>query len=254
MRNKLFLWLGVLILVAGLVAFAGSAFAQGATPTPNTPAAQSNENLPVRTISVTGSGKAFLTPDIAYVNIGVHSEGADAAETVAANSEDVQQVIEALRTFGINARDIKTTNFSIYPQQRWDNQGQPTGEITYVVDNTVMVTVRDLDQIGELLDAAVSSGSNSINGIQFDVEDKADALAAARQAAVSEARSIAEELAQAAGVQVGAIQNISVSSGQPVPIMYDMSAAREAAVGGAVPVQTGEMTVTVEVNVVFQIQ
>jgi uncharacterized protein YggE len=165
----------------------------------------------------------------------------------------VQKVVAALKDFGINARDIKTTNFSIYPQQHWDNQGQPTGEITYMVDNTVMVTVRDLSKIGELLNEAVTAGSNSINGIQFDVEDKADALSSARQAAVAEARRVAEELAQAAGVQVGAIQEISVSGSQPVPIRFDMSAAAQAA-GGEVPVETGEMTVTVDVNVVFQIQ
>ena len=147
-----------------------------------------------RTINVTGTGKVTLTPDIAYVSIGVHTEGKDAAEAVATNTSQSQKVVDALKTFKIDPKDIQTTNFSIYPQQQYDNEGKPQG-ITYVVDNTVYVTLRDIDQLGELLDAVVKAGSNSINSIQFDVADREAALSEARQLAVDNAQKQAEELA-----------------------------------------------------------
>lgn len=250
MKYKKFILTGILALALVLSGVGGAALAQDSTPTA-TPAGEVAQ--PGRTITVTGSGQAFLTPDIAYVNVGVQTEGADAAEAVAENNTDAENVIEAIRNFGIQARDIKTTNFSIYPQQHWDNQGQPTGEITYIVQNTVMVTVRDMEQIGALLDAVVAAGSNTINGIQFDVEDKNAGLSAARQAALTDARSIAEELAQAAGVELGEIQNISTTSSQPIGVYYDVRAAQEG-VGGAVPVSPGETSVQVNVDVVFAIR
>jgi uncharacterized protein YggE len=244
----------VLVLVSlfalGLAACSGVAAAQSTTPT-----AVSAANETPRTITVSGSGRAFLTPDIAYINIGVHTEAKDAAQAVDDNNTQTAEVIAALKEAGIADKDIQTTNFSIYPQQQYD-QGQPTGEITYVVDNSVYVTVRNLDGIGDLLDAAVAAGANSINGISFDVQDRTAALSDAREAAVSDAAAQAQELAQAAGVDLGAIQSISVmgSSNPPVPVFQARGAGAVAESAASVPVATGQMVVTVEVNVVYAIQ
>ena len=127
---------------------------------------------PLRTVSVTGSGSANLVPDIAYIYVGVHTEKPSAAEAVDENNAQTQKMIEALKDFGIAAKDIRTTNFSIWPQERYDQfTGTPTGEKTYVVDNTVYVTIRDLDKLGELLDTVIAAGANTVNSIQFDVAD-----------------------------------------------------------------------------------
>lgn len=252
MRNRTIILTGLLVLAAVLSACSGGvASAQGVTPTPGEPPA----GQVTRTISVSGSGKAYLTPDIAYVTIGVHTEGKDATETVAGNTTQSQKLTDALTRFGIDAKDIQTTNFSIYPQQQYDNNGKPTGEITYIVDNSVYVTVRDITKVGELLDAAVTAGANSVNGIQFDVADKTQALSDARKAAVEDARRVADELAQAAGVELGAVQSISVNSGAvPVPIMYDRAAEMAAPAAASVPVNPGQLIVTVDVNLVYAIQ
>jgi uncharacterized protein YggE len=198
---------------------------------------------------VTGSGQALLTPDIAYVTIGVHTEDKNASEAVDANNTQAQAVSTALREFGIAARDIRTTNFSIYPQQQFDDRGQVEG-ITYVVDNSVYVTVRDLTKVGDLLDTAVQAGANSISGIQFDVADKANALTDAREAAVTNAQEIAEELADAANVTLGPVQSITLYGSTPMP-MFD---ARAAVLESAVPISPGQLNITVEVQMVFQIQ
>jgi uncharacterized protein YggE len=109
MRTKTYLIVSSLVLAALLSGCAGAAFAQTETP-----AAQGDEAKVTRTVTVTGSGKVYLTPDIAYITIGVHTEGENAAEAVAANNTQAQEVIDALLAQGIAERDIQTTNFSIY--------------------------------------------------------------------------------------------------------------------------------------------
>ncbi len=243
MRTKLFLLVSVLLMATLISACGGVALAQ--TP-------QAEQTPPQRTITVNGSGKTILTPDIAYISIGVHTENKDAAEAVAANNTQAEKVLAALSSFKIAAKDIQTTNFSIYPRQDYDQDGKPTG-ITFVVDNTVYVTLRDLEQVGAVLDAAVKAGANSISGIQFDVEDKTEALSVARKAAVADAQAQAAELAQAAGVNLGAVQSISTYTSYPVPV--DLTRSTVAMdMAASVPISPGSMTVTVDVNMVFAIE
>lgn len=206
------------------------------------------------TLSVSGSGVVTLTPDIAYVTIGVHTEGKDASEVVAENNQDTQAVIDSLEALNIALQDIQTTNFSIYPQQQFDENGRPTGEITYIVDNSVFVTVRDLAKIGEVLNAAVEAGANSIYGIQFDVEDRTDAIAEAQIAAVQNAQAQAENLAEAAGVELGSIISINTYGGAVPLAKYDgMGGAGAVAEAAQVPVSTGQMRISIEVNIVYEI-
>jgi len=246
MRNKT-IFLTSLLLIAVLLSACGTAaLAQ-------TPEAESN-NAPLRTLSVTGSGKTFLTPDIAYLSIGVHTENQDAAEAIASNNTQSQEVAQALRAFGIDPKDIQTNNFSVYPRQDYDQNGQPT-DLVFVVDNTVYVTLRDIDTVGDAIDAAVQAGANTVSGIQFDVEDKGEAMAQAREAAIADAQQQAEGLAEAAGVTLGVIQTISSTNAYPIPYYMDRggAVAMEAA-ASAVPISPGQMTITVDVNVTYLIQ
>ena len=204
MRNKIYL-LSLIIFLSLVLSACGTAYAQEAA------------SEPLRTINVTGKGEVILTPDIATVSIGVRSEGEDAAKAVAENNAKSEAVVEALKDAGVDEEDIQTTNFNIYPQQQYDDQGK-IQDTFYIVENSVRVTVRDLDNIGELLNAAVEAGANSIYGVQFDVEDDESARSDARQAAVDDAQKQAEELAEAAGVGLGRVQSISTYGGIPVTL------------------------------------
>jgi uncharacterized protein YggE len=238
----------LVIAAAVLAGCAGGAFAQAETPS----ATSNDTGNSDRTLSVSGSGKVYLTPDIAYVTIGVHTENADAKKAVSDNNAGAKKVIDSLKTLGIDAKDIQTTNFSIYPQQQYDNQGKPTGKITYIVDNSVFVTVRDLEKIGDVLDQSVEAGANSISGIQFDVADKTAAESQARSAAVDDAANKAQELANAAGVSLGPVMTINESiSGGPLP-KFEARAAMVAE--SPVPVEAGQMVLTINVNMIYQIQ
>lgn len=253
MRTKSIISVLILVVLAFVLRGCGPAIAAQAAG--SLQQGTGADQPPVRTLSVNGTGKAYLTPDIAYIYIGVQTENADAAEAVAENNTKAQKIVDAIKAFRIDAKDIQTTNFSIFPQQQYDPNGKLTGVI-YMVNNTVYVTLRDIEMVGDVIDAAVTSGANTINSIQFDVEDKADALSEARKSAVADARKQAEELATAAGVSLGAVQSMSsYTSGTPVP-MYEGKGgggvfADQAA---AAPISAGQLIVQVDVSIVFAIE
>jgi uncharacterized protein YggE len=205
-----------------------------------------------RTITVTGTGMVTLTPDIAYVTIGVHSQDASATVAMTSNNTSAQAVIAVIKAAGVADKDIQTTNFSIYPQQQYDSNGKITG-IIYMVDDSVYVTVRDLTRLGALLDSSVNAGANSINSISFDVADKTGALSQARLAAVANAKNQADELTGATGVSLGVVQTISYYD-STVPVAIQMSRAAMDSSASSVPVQSGSMQITTTVTIVYEIK
>ena len=204
-----------------------------------------------RTINVTGNAQVILAPDIAYISIGVHTEAKSAQEAVAGNNSQTQAVIDAIKSQGVDAKDIKTTNFNVYQQDKFSPSGESLGTF-FMTDNTVYVTMRDISKIGSILDASIAAGANSIYGITFDVQDKEAALATGRDEAMADAKAQAEELAKAAGATLGAVQSISYYSNPPTPIYYDMKAQAAGVGGGAnVPISSGQLTLTVSVSVTY---
>jgi uncharacterized protein YggE len=206
-----------------------------------------------RTLNVSGVGVVYLTPDIVYINIGVNTQREVAAEAVEVNKDQTNAVIAAIRDFGVDAKDIRTTNFSIWSNPQYDPSGQITGTM-YVVDNSVNVTVRDLEKLGDLLDAAVAAGANSIYSIQFDVEDKTEANKEARTKAVEDAKVEAQELAEAAGVSLADIQSINYYESSPTPYFEGKGGGGGAAMENAVPIQPGQLAISVTVNLTYSIK
>ncbi len=211
----------------------------------------------LRTLNVNGVGVVYLTPDIAYITIGVNTQRDNASEAVDANKEQTTAVIQAIKDAGVEDKDIRTNNFSIWSNPQYDSSGQLSGVINYSVDNTVNVTVRNIDKLGDLLDAAISAGANSIYSIQFDVEDKTKAQEEARTKAVEDAKAEAAGLAETSGVALDVIQNISYyESGGAY--YYDMGYGKGGGGAGvesaAVPIQPGQLAVTVSVNITYTIK
>jgi len=241
MKTKTFFVAALALLALVLSACGPTTINQEAQPT-------------VRTLSVTGTGQASLVPDIAYIYLGVHTEMPTASEAMTENNAQTQKMIDALTGFGIDKKDIRTTNFSIWPQDKYDPQsGLPTGQKTYSVDNTVYVTVRDLKQLGDLLDTVVAAGANTVNSIQFDVADKEEAIKNARAEAVKDAQAQAQELADAAGINLGEVQSIGFYDNQPTPL-FEGKGGGAAADAASVPIQPGQLTLTVTVNMTYAIK
>ena len=236
--NKKILFFSLVVFALALSACGPATISQPASP---------------RTLNVNGVGQVNLSPDIAYIYIGVHTEGESASEAVESNKTKTNAVINALQKAKVDSNDIRTTNFSIWPSQKYGPDGTMVGT-TYAVDNSVYVTVRNLDGLGSLLDDAISAGANSINSIQFDVADKTAALKEARAKAVENAKAQAQELADTVGVSLGEIQTVNFYDTTPYPV-YDGKGGGAAMAGGAsVPIQPGQLTLAVTVNIVYSIK
>jgi len=235
----------VLIIVCLLVVGSLLAACQGA------PMAGNVSSNPIqRTISANAQGQVYLTPDLARIMIGVHSQNSSVTTALEENNAKAQAVAEALIALGIDPKDVQTSSFSVYPQQVFSPTGEMTGEVTYMVDNTVNVTVRDVTKLGSMLDTVINTGANSINGIEFDVQNKEESLIAARKLAIENAKKQAGEIAEAAGVTLGQIVTVSINNASsPIP-MYDKAMQG----GSAVPISAGQIVISVDATVTYEIQ
>ena len=204
-------------------------------------------------MSVSGSGKVYLTPDVAYINIGVQSESENVAEALNMNNEQAQAVANALIGLGVAQEDIQTTAFNVYPQMQYSPMGEEMGT-KYMVDNTVYITVHDLQNLGTLLDTVVRSGANSINGISFDVTDKQSAISEARELAIQNAKSQAEELAAASGVEIVRIKYLSAYTNNTPYTVAEAKVYDSIGAGGNVPVSAGQLIISVDASITYAIK
>jgi len=213
------------------------------------------EEAPRPTLSLTGIGEISVAPDMAVISSGVVTEAKTAREALDANNEAIGAVIAALKEAGIEARDIQTSGFRVQPRYQRDpkNKENPEGPriVGYTVNNNVSVTVRDLAKLGPVLDQAVTVGANRIGGINFVVSDADKRLDEARATAMKDAIRKAGIYTEAAGVKLDRILSISESGGfRPFP-KREALMMRDAA--ASVPVEAGEETLSVEVNVTWEI-
>jgi uncharacterized protein YggE len=239
---------------AGLFFLGGSqpqAMAQQVTPT---------ADASHRTVSVTGSGSVQSTPDRAIVTIGVQTQADTASKALASNNQQMERLLSSLRSAGIANADIRTQFLQLYPQTEPqptplpNEQASPTATPpSYTAVNSVEVTVRDLDNLGTLLDQAVSAGGNLIQNVRFDVSNPNDSLDQARETAFAEASRKANQLATLAGMDLGPVVSINENSFFPTPAMDVAAGGREFA-QSAVPISPGTQTYTVDIQVTFELQ
>ncbi len=217
------------------------------------PAAQTAAGAQTRQITVSGNGTAYVVPDLAYINVGVHSTGDTVSEAMAANNTQATAIKTTLAGQGIAESDIQTSGFNVYPQSDNNPQGSVIRSY-YSVDNTVYVTVRNLDKLGAILDAVAVSGANNINGINFDATDKTAAQSSARKMAVDSAIAQAKELADYNDVKLGEIMQISTSdsysNNNPG---YGIGGGDAKGAVSAIPIAAGQIQVSALVTISYAI-
>lgn len=210
------------------------------------------------TLSLTGTGIVSAKPDMATITSGVTTQAATAGEALAANSKAMADLLAALAAAGIADKDVQTSNFSVNPNYVYSDQRDASGYTLppkidgYVVSNTVTVTIRDLTQLGAVLDKQVTVGANTINGISFGVDDPSALLDEARKHAFEDARHKAELYATAAGEELGPLVSISEIQGNIQPQPYLMKAMAQAD-SAPVPVATGSLDFQIDVNVTWNV-
>jgi len=206
------------------------------------------------TVSVGGHGAVTLPPDTAVVTVGVDVFQANLSEAQAQATSLMEAVTQTILDAGVDEKDVQTVNYSVNVVPKFDAQGRQDGIEGFQVSNQVSVKVRDLDQLGGLLDAVVAEGANAIYGISFLVDDPTAAASQARKAAVEDARRKADELAEAAGMRVGRILSITEGfSPPPSPLPFGAAADMAQESAARVPIQVGSSEVAVDVQVTYEL-
>ncbi len=216
-----------------------------------------------RTITVSAEGKATVAPDIARLSFSVVTEGKDPKVIQEENTKKMNSAIEFVKASGVEDKDIKTSNYNLYPRYYYDPKPLGTVEspsiIGYTVTQTVSVKVRDLEKVGEILGGLPGKGINQIEQVTFDIDDPDRYLNEAREEAFTKARDKAEAMARMNNSRIRRVITFSEGGGgYPIPIYYKAEMAsdgRGGAVGAPAPaLEPGSQDVTVSVSVTYEIK
>lgn len=200
-------------------------------------------------VTVNGQGSVNITPDTALVQIGVEARAPQLNDALADATQRMTQVLESVRALGIDSKDISTSRIAIEPLAApRRNEGDPVRIDGYRVGNTAQVRIRDVRSVGRVLDAVTRAGANTIGSLAFTVNDRTAVEAQARALAVRDAAAKAQQLADAAGVRLGPLLTLSEQGiGRPMPV------ARGVAAMASMPVEPGEVEVTVVVEARYRL-
>jgi uncharacterized protein YggE len=239
----------IALLAVALVGCTAVTAARGAQPQGDLDADRPTVS---RHITVVGIGEVSLVPDVANINLGAEASAETVSEAKAEVDRQIEAILTALTELGIADKDIQTSSYNIYLEREpvpVMREGEQNPQTRYHVSNTLQVTIRDIDIVGEVLDAVVEAGANQVYGVHFTVDDDDEWQSKARTVAVANARTRATELARLSGVELGDVLTVSeVIGAGPVPMVaYE----RAASGGGIAP---GELRLSTQVQISFAIQ
>jgi len=206
----------------------------------------------INQITVTGTAKVSAAPDVANVSLGIINEGATVNTAQKGATDKMNSIIAALKDqFKIDAKDIKTENFSVNPKYDWSNNQQRI--VGYTVNQSVVVKIRNFDKTGDILAKATELGANSVSGPNFTIDDPEKVKAEAREKAIAQAREKARILSEQVGIKLGKIVNFYEGGNEIANIAYGMggSAVDAMAVKSISPIiepGTQDMQLTVSIS------
>jgi len=212
---------------------------------------------PVVTVSATAT--LSVEPDIAYVSLGVRTENASPKVAKQENTDTMTRVLNALKKAGVDEKDIQTSSLSMYTNYSWDDKGnrKVTG---YTVTNNLTITVRKLDKVGDIVDAAMNAGANQFNSVSFAVEDEEEYYVQVLAEATQKARKRANAIAKASGMTLGSPVSFSTTSTSYRPYKYyadgmlaDAEMPEEGASIGST-IQSGQVTVSATITAVYNMK
>ena len=239
---------GILALAIMTAMLVAAPFTSAQTPTPSED---------VRTISVSGTGRITAEPDTADICFGVESRTEDLSVAQDEVSAATEKLTTTLTENGVEADDIQTATYNITPVNEYDRSGNFERVDHYLVTLVLQVTVRDIEQVGTILDQGVAAGATYVGSISFYVADPAPYMSQAREAAVNDARTKADDYARLSGALITGVYSLEETSAPaPAPqefYMEDVAMAADAEAQRSVPVSPGTTEIVVTVNVVYSI-
>lgn len=213
------------------------------------PAQSQSAVTPPPQVSVQARGEVQVAPDHARAQIGIETQAKTAAAAAAENNRKQTAILASIRALGVPAAAITTLNYSVSPEQRYDDKLKRTVLDGYRVSNIVQVETDKLEQAGPIIDAGLSNGANRVAGLEFYVKDVAKARDIALAQAVESARRQADVVAKAAGGQIAELLEISVNEFErPMPRAVMAMAKMSSADASPTPLSEGTTTVAVSVS------
>lgn len=221
------------------------------------------DNTPSPTITVSGKGEVYVKPDIATISFGVTAESLDISKAQTQSAEKINAIIAALKKLGIDEKDIKTTNYNMYPRYEYQKTSvmypYESGKqvlVGYVVTQGITVKVRDLSKSGVVLSSLGELGATDISGLSFEVDNDDAVKSAARAQAIADAKVNAEVMAKALGVRLVKITGFSENSYYPYAYKTAVmeQSVRDGAGNVAPEMPTGENLITSNVSVTYEIR
>jgi uncharacterized protein len=207
-------------------------------------------------IWVTGQGEVSAAPDIAILSLGIEAEDESVAKARDLASVAMNEVMDALLAAGIVEKDIQTQYFSIQQTTRWDGDKQENIVTGYSVTNTVTVTIRNIDNVGTVIDSVADAGGDltRVNNISFSIDEPAAYYEEARKEAMENAKDIAEQLAELSGVSLGNVNYISESSYYAPVATRAGGLAYDEAAGYSTKINPGELDISISIQVSYDIK
>jgi len=221
---------GVLLLAAAIAGVAQPRL--GRTATASSGAA----------ITVTGSGTVNATPDRASFDFGVTTQAATAADALGRSSDQARAIVSALEKAGSDAKDIQTTDVSLWPRTRANG----TEIVGYTASNSVNV-IAPLAKAGAVVDAAVGAGANNVDGPSLDTSDQSSLYDGALKNALADAKGKAQAIATASGLDITGVEKVT-EGGQANPLPYLGTAKASSAAGVSIEPGTQQIQATVTVT------
>jgi uncharacterized protein YggE len=204
-------------------------------------------------LTIAAEGEAKAVPDVATIQFGVLAKGATAEAAMAENARQMTSVLAALKKAGVADRSVQTTGVSLNPDYVYAER-EPPKVTGYQSSNMVSAKVRDLKNLGKIMDALVSAGVNQMNGVSFGVDNPEPLLDRAREQAIKTARARADLYAAAAGMKVVRILSIQEGGAMAPPMPMPMMAKAADMGGASTPIQQGEAVLGVNVTVAFELK
>jgi hypothetical protein len=204
-------------------------------------------------LDISATGEVTRVPDIAIISAGVVTRSPTATGALSEAADRMAKVLAALKRAGVEDRDIQTSNVSLNPEYRYE-ENKPPQLVGYTASNTVNVRFRDIRNSGKILDALVSQGANQINGPNLTIDKPEAALDEARAKAIATARARADLYARSLGLRVARVVAVSESGGYAPPPPMPPMVMQAGLARADTKIEPGEQRLQVTLAVTFELQ
>ncbi len=211
-------------------------------------------------IAVSGKAEIYANPDLALITASVVSDGKTVNEAMKRNTKKMNSVINFVKKKGVSVKDVKTVNFSIYPRYEWNKGGVclslpcPTGKrvlVGYEVNQSLEVKIRNLEEVGDIVQGMTSAGANEVSGLRFTIDDKDKLEEQAREEAIKKAKAQARKIASQLGVRL--LRIIDFNERSVIPRYYNSEKQVGIEEGKTLQIEKGENKIESNVTITYEI-